>query len=415
MSSIVENVVYQHVENVCALWRQRHDAVNEPHYSLGDLVYLDNRVDANLDGVRIAGESGLEMVDELFNATDDGACFCKALLFIENGEQKAFFELVEQVKDNPIYFAELDSALAWSSAEKLQGMVKSLLDDGSPSALMLGLSCCASHNRNPGKYLEKGLSHKDSAVRSKALHVTADVGDSENGRHILSLRTVEADQEKYEAGRALAFCGQQKAAREWLSPIALSSSNYASQACDLVVQLDDKKLGKALLKKLDAMDGRVRDVIRGFGLMGDPVAMDWLIKNCEVPALARLCGGSITMITGIDLAAEDLETPDSPEGFEDPGPNDNPEDEHIDLDDDENLPWPNPELVSEWWQLAEKLPTGSCFLDGREKKNDELRFVLKHGLQRQRNAAAVAVAIANPDAKYMDTRLPTSKQRAWLN
>ena len=384
MPAIVENVVYQHAENVCSLWLQRQQAVEEPHYSFTDLVHLDNRLDANLEGMRVAGKQGLPFLDEMIEAEDEGAVFAKALLAIERNDTKLFSELMEQAQDKREFFVELDSALAWVHPEHLKGIVKSLLDSTSSVDVYAGLGTCASHNRSPGNYLEKGLKHKDSEVRTKTLRVGADVSDRTFGSRVLGLKDFETEKEKFEAGRALAFCGQQQAARQMLGALAVSESRFASRASDLIVQMDDPAVAKTLLKKLDSSDGRVRDVVRGFGLLGDPVAMEWLITNTQVPELSRLCGGSITMITGIDLAEEDLETLDEPEGFEDPGPSDDPEDDNVLLDDDENLPWPNPELVRAWWDSSAKLPGGKFYLDGHEKDTAGLKHVLVNGMQRQR-------------------------------
>ena len=72
MPPIVENVVYQHAENVCSLWLQRQHAVNEPHYSFADLVHLDGRVESNLEGLRIAGKNALPLIDDFMSAEDEG-------------------------------------------------------------------------------------------------------------------------------------------------------------------------------------------------------------------------------------------------------------------------------------------------------------------------------------------------------
>ena len=121
MPAIVENVVYQHAENVCSLWLQRQQAVEEPHYSFTDLVHLDNRLDANLEGMRVAGKHGLPFLDEMIQAEDEGAVFAKALLAIERNDSKLFSELMEQAQDKREFLVELDSALAWAHPEASEG------------------------------------------------------------------------------------------------------------------------------------------------------------------------------------------------------------------------------------------------------------------------------------------------------
>jgi hypothetical protein len=47
-----EEVVAQHAEEAAFLGTLRQRAVSEPHYALKDLMVLDQRVEAHLDGLR---------------------------------------------------------------------------------------------------------------------------------------------------------------------------------------------------------------------------------------------------------------------------------------------------------------------------------------------------------------------------
>ena len=57
------------------------------------------------------------------------------------------------------------------------------------------------------------------------------------------------------------------------------------------------------------------------------------------PALARVAGEALAMITGLDLAYLDLDG-EPPAGFE-AGPTDDPADPSVAMDEDEHLPWPD--------------------------------------------------------------------------
>jgi hypothetical protein len=64
----------------------------------------------------------------------------------------------------------------------------------------------------------------------------------------------------------------------------------------------------------------------------------------KVLELARVAGDAFTMITGVDIAVDDLDA-DQPEGFE-AGPTENPDDEDIPLDPGEHCPWPDQALTA---------------------------------------------------------------------
>ena len=101
------------------------------------------------------------------------------------------------------------------------------------------------------------------------------------------------------------------------------------------------------------------------------------------------------MITGVDLAYDDLDT-NKPEGFE-AGPTEDPEDENVEMDQDEDLPWPNPELIKKWWFTHRlEFTNGTRYLLGKPMAIDSLNHVLRVGKQRQRIAAALELAIRQP-------------------
>lgn len=418
MNTMVENVVYQHAENVCSLWLQRQNAVDEPHYSFNDILHLDNRLEANLEGLRVAGTQVWPLIDELIDAGDEGAYFTKALLTLEADDKMTFAQLLEMANESDNaeqILLELESALAWSKPEYLRNSVKHLLSAEDSASIILGLKACMAHNRDPSLYLEKHVLHPDTRVRSTVINAAANGGNTGFKHRLINGAADEPEHEAFERARALALLGEQSTARPILARISRGHSSFNSKATQFFMLLDDVSASRSLLKELDGIPERQRDVVQGFGLIGDPQAMNWLIDKTAEPKLARLAGGAITMITGVDLSEVDLEQRDAPEGYEDGGLSDDPNDDHVALDEDEDLPWPDTELIKAWWSSSPKLTHGKRFLDGREKVQPELIHVLANGMQRQRNAAATSLALLQPDKAYLDTRLPTNKQKAWMS
>ena len=56
-------VLAAHVEESARLWKARQLAVAAPHFRLGDLARLDERLAAHLDGVFVGGESALQLCE----------------------------------------------------------------------------------------------------------------------------------------------------------------------------------------------------------------------------------------------------------------------------------------------------------------------------------------------------------------
>ena len=79
-------MIEQHAEEAAFLWMLRDAAVDAPHYSLADLAHLDDRVEAHIDGLRIAGEAGWEICKEALGREEAGEVFAAAVLAYESGD-----------------------------------------------------------------------------------------------------------------------------------------------------------------------------------------------------------------------------------------------------------------------------------------------------------------------------------------
>ena len=158
---------------------------------------------------------------------------------------------------------------------------------------------------------------------------------------------------------------------------------------------------------------RLRPLIMAVGAHGDPHYVPWLIRQMGTPPVARVAGEAFSTITGVDLAYEDLEG-DWPEGFT-AGPTEDPEDEDVEMDPDEDLPWPAPALVERWWaENAARFPAGGRFLCGQPVSEPHCLEVLRTGYQRQRIAAALELALMRPDRPLFEWRAPAFRQQAAL-
>ena len=167
------------------------------------------------------------------------------------------------------------------------------------------------------------------------------------------------------------------------------------------------------LKTLSDDPGQLRALITAVGVYGDPHYVPWLIRQMGTPPVARVAGEAFSMITGVDLAYQDLEG-EWPEGFH-AGPTENPEDEDVAMDPDEDLAWPDPALVTRWWsENSPQFAPGTRHLCGRPISAAQCQEVLRTGYQRQRIAAALELALMRPDAPLFEWRAPAFRQKTLL-
>jgi uncharacterized protein (TIGR02270 family) len=133
----------------------------------------------------------------------------------------------------------------------------------------------------------------------------------------------------------------------------------------------------------------------------------------NTPTLARVAGEAFTMITGVDIAFQDLDRK-KPEDFES-GPTEDPKDVDVELDPDEHLPWPDPPLIAKWWVSKQgAFHSGTRYLLGNPITPESCREVLRTGRQRQRAAAALELAIREPGRPLFNVAAPGFRQQQLL-
>jgi uncharacterized protein (TIGR02270 family) len=158
----------------------------------------------------------------------------------------------------------------------------------------------------------------------------------------------------------------------------------------------------------------VRILIEGIGIAGDPAHVPWLIEHMVDKKTARVAGEAFSLMTGLDLAYQDLEIK-PPEGGSGDGPNDDPADANVDLEADDGLPWPDPAKISRWWNTngARFEPGRRSFMGSALTREQALR-VLKEGFQRQRILAAHYLCLLEPGTPLLEWRAPARRQQQAL-
>src|SRR5437016_12004830 len=118
MPEIIPEIVQQHAEEAAFLWLLRDAAVSAPHYLLADLVRLEDRVEAHIDGLRVAGEPGWEIAKgQLVEIGEPGEVFAAALLAFESGDAARVQDVLAAGIAKPEAVRAMISALGWLTYE----------------------------------------------------------------------------------------------------------------------------------------------------------------------------------------------------------------------------------------------------------------------------------------------------------
>jgi uncharacterized protein (TIGR02270 family) len=409
--SVIAAVLDQHAEEAASHWLIRDGAVYAPHYSLSDLAHLDDRLDAHIDGLRIAAEYGWDISKKGLSEDDTGSLFAAAVLSFER-DQTAIEPLIDVGSVSTTFSRGLISALGWLTYQETEKRITPLLNASLSSLRRIGIAASAIHRRDPGQALIDALADDDVFLRTRALQAVGELGL----RQLLPSVQKNLASANYTCGFSAAWAAALLGDLDSVSvlqAIAGLDLPYKEEAATLAFRRMDVATALTWQKQLADNAESVRLAVMGAGAAGDPTLIPWLINQMKVSELARVAGESFTMITGVDIAYEDFEG-ERPEGFES-GPTEDPEDETVEMDPDENLPWPNPELIQKWWTThRSNFQNGTRYLIGKPITADWLQQVLRIGKQRQRAAAALELVLRRPGQPLFEVRAPGFRQQQML-
>ncbi|MDD5267992.1 MAG: TIGR02270 family protein [Methylococcales bacterium] len=411
--SVIPHIIDQHAEEAAFLWLLRHNAVYAPHYNLKDLTKLDGRVEAHIDGLRIAGDYGWEACRHNLEFKERGEVFTAAILALEGNHIDRINKVYQVAEEAPEALDGLISAFGWVEPHFLQGKVNGLLVSKNPLWRQVGIAACAIHRVDPGKFLDQAIQDDDNQLRARALRAAGELGRVDLKPVLLEQINNQNPVAGFWAAWSVVLLGGRGKALFSLQTKIIEGSDFSLKAMQPVLRVLNLQEVKELLKVLAQNGDRTREAVIGAGISGDPGYMPWLIKQMEVPELAKIAGESFSFISGVDIAYDDLEG-ELPESFV-TGPTENPEDDEVAMDADEDLPCPDPLLIDRWWkQHQESFKPGVRYLLGKPVNELQCQHILKTGKQRQRQAAALELSLMRPATPLFETRAMGKRQQKLL-
>ncbi len=372
-------------------------------------------MEAHIDGLRVAGDTGWEICKgELDDFKKTGEVFAAAVLALEGNNAERLQTVYRVVESEPETVTGMISALGWVKPAELAGKVSGLLASKVPLWRRIGLAACAIHRVDPGENLIMGLEDESGEVRARAARAAGELGRADIKPRLLSALTDENEAVRLWSAWSAVLLGDRGNAVRYLSDLLLDGGKGLGVGLNVLIRSLDLAKSKLLLGELVRDPNTMRLAILGVGSTGDTEYIPWLIKQMEAPQHARVAGEAFTSITGVDIAYDDLEG-EWPDGFE-AGPSEESNDDNVAMDEDEDLPWPDPKLITGWWrQRSQELQAGQRYLLGKPVTAEHCQWVLINSKQRQREAAALEIALMQPSAALFETRMVGKLQQKILS
>jgi uncharacterized protein (TIGR02270 family) len=304
----------------------------------------------------------------------------------------------------------LVSALGWLEYHAVSRWIGMLLEARSPAHRAIGIAASAIHREDPGSALTASIDDADGPLRARSLRAAGELKRRDLLERVRAHVHDAHEDAAFWATWTLTIHRHGSGLPNLVSWLQ-HESRFHRRAMQLALRALPLEEGQRWISAFAQDPARRASAVLGAGIAGDPTAVPWLIRTMAAPDLARLAGEAFSMITGVDLAYHDLDQDAPPSEQND----DTSLEEVLALTYESNLHWPSPDRIGRWWDAnASRFTPGRRYLAGKIIDEDSIRQVLVAGTQRQRAAAALELALMEPDRPLPEVRSRAIYQRERL-
>lgn len=395
----------QLVTQAAFTWWRRSLATEQPHITLADILALEQRIAASLNGLMTSAELGWESCEAAMALGEPGEQFTATVVALRSHDVRHIQAVVESGLKSEQVTTGLISAFGWLGSDIISPWIVKFLNGKDLNHKYLGIAACSVRRADPGEKLNEILKREDCRqhipLYTRALRL---VGELRRLDLMTALHAAAVSPEPsiaFWANWSLILLGQHAAIKP-LQPLVCNRGPHQARALQMAFRVLPIGSAQEWISAMSQDPVNVRTVITATGVLGDPHAVNWLIGKMTDPLLARLAGEAFTNITGVDLVKYRLhqeprvdQPPVSP-------------DESIGAplhQEDENLPLPDVDKVAALWRHhGSNFMVGRRYFLGKPITPEWLKSWITEGTMRQRHAAALELALIDPNSRLANTR-----------
>ncbi len=357
-ATVIPDLLVEHFEELEFLWSQRANALQSTEATLRDLLRLEERIAAHLEGLMVGGEATISVVREGLTAGQSAVAFASAFTLLHLNTEPAAKLVADALPlaEGPAVDG-IGDALCHAPLHLVRTALRTTVAEGRPLNALIAAAALASQGQpivEPAR-LVNWAGHELPAVRVVAWRV-------------ITLAGIACKPEVFDRGFQDAEPAVRSAALEcaaWARHPDLLRI-LRSRLAEPAVHWDAVLLFAALAgpedaPRLAALGGRTDLGARRFELLatlGHPSVFDWLLSAVESPdpRTAVAAGAAFTRLTGRDAESDRRVALPSEDGSE-------PDAFEREFPDEAKLP--DPALVRKFWQeLSGVIPGGTRWCRG---------------------------------------------------
>ncbi len=356
IATFIPDILEEHVEELAFLWEQRQAAVRDPRYTIRELIQLEERITAHLQGTLAVGEVALPLLEDSLAADDPNIVFAAAYALLHTKNETA----TARVRDSfghaqgPV-LAALQDALAQAPLNPGVAPFRELFHGGpAPVGAAAGTILAFHSVLEPTiPQNERLLRHEDAVVRQSGWRLVGYIGVPLEAKTYAAAMRDDDPGVRRAALYAGAWCGQ-PGVLAVCRKLAAQPTPDNLDPFELLAILgapEDARLVAALGQTAALGPARFTVV----GTYGHPALMDLVLAALTDadPATAAAAGGAFTKITGQNIDSE-KKAKLPPENGGEP--------DEFEAEFQEEVTLPDPEVAQRHWKLVKPVFQQVCRL-----------------------------------------------------
>jgi uncharacterized protein (TIGR02270 family) len=334
VQTFIPEVINAHFDEAAYLYSEFQTEVKaaEP-----DATYLKGvvaRIDANLDGLTINAEAAAKHCGAALEGEDAGEFFAAAYLAFQTGDLKKIKPLAEVAQGKPQLLEAFACGLAWHPWDLSGFWATKFISAKQTAMAAVGLFCFNTHKKSLPIPFDDLLTRSLSEKNAPELPLLLSIARKNNDVTILPILQQQSasevlDDKQFQQLKTRLKLGDQSALLQ-LKTFVLSENDHREQALELTFSQLKKNEAKQWMGELKNTPEAERYLILAVGAMNEKPLMPWVVKQMEVPALARIAGKVFSQLSEQDLRKNEWIITD-----------DSVDEQWLALEGDEELDWPD--------------------------------------------------------------------------
>ena len=304
LARIVPDVVREHAELAAFQWAQRDTLSQEDPPDPAVIAGVDRRLEANLDGLRIAGAAAWPfIIDQYEDYPEKGELFVVAVMALEQQDERRIAQAVAFARNGEHGTRGLCGAFEWLPPKITAPLVRIWIDATDPVEIEAALAAFTRHRAVPGNHLPGLLTHAEPAIRRSAAGLVALAGRQDCAASLRALMDDPDPSVCQAAAEALVGLGHREG-EPVLKARVIAMDDGWQRTLRLLASAVPRAEFRAWLSDLIQAEATKPIAVRGAGMLEDLSLLPWIAQQASHPALAEASGAALIDLRP-DLRSED--------------------------------------------------------------------------------------------------------------